>query len=70
MNKKPSHVKHYLKSKSPESLKVKMLNNNIEKKCYFDYMIVHDGQNWFAWYEWDTEAIFSTNEGLNETDND
>lgn len=64
MTKKPSHVKHYLKSKSPETLKVLMIKNNVEKKHYFDYQIVHDGTNWFAWYEWDIDYPFS--EELNE----
>jgi hypothetical protein len=57
MTKKPTHVKHYLKSKSPETLKVLMLKNNIEKKCYFDYHVVHDGQNWFAWYDFDSDSL-------------
>lgn len=59
MQKKPSHIKFYLKSKSPETLKVLMLRNNVEKKHYFDYNIIHDGNNWFAWYEWDTDNLNS-----------
>lgn len=65
MQKKPSHVKHYLKAKTPESLKRLMLDNNVKRQHYFDYQIIHDGQNWFAWYEWDTDTLFS-NEDLNE----
>lgn len=41
-----------------------MIKNNVEKKHYFDYQIVHDGTNWFAWYEWDIDYPFS--EELNE----
>jgi hypothetical protein len=65
MQKKPSHIKHYLKSKTPESLKRLMLDNNVKRQHYFDYVIIHDGQNWFAWYEWDTEALF-TDKDLDE----
>jgi hypothetical protein len=36
---------------------VLMLKNNIEKKCYFEYHVVHDGQNWFAWYEFDSDSL-------------
>ena len=68
MQKKPSHIKHYLKSKTPESLKRLMLKNNVDKQHYFDYQIIHDGQNWFAWYEWDSDSIISTREDLNEAD--
>lgn len=67
MQKKPSHVKHYLKSKTPESLKQKMAMNNVERKHYFDYQIMFDGVNWFAWYEWDTESLFVNGE-LDEND--
>lgn len=68
MNKKPSHIKHFLKSKSPEMLKAMMLKNSIEKKYYFDYFIVHDGQHWFAWYEWDSESVLGDMVELNEVD--
>lgn len=66
MHKKPSHVKHYLKSKTAESLKALMLKNNIERRYYFDYQIIHDGSFWFAWYEWDMENQFESVE--NEVD--
>jgi len=66
MNKKPTHIKHYLKSKSPESLKALMLKNSIDKKHYFDYFIVHDGIYWFAWYEWDTDSTLEEMVKLNE----
>jgi DNA primase len=56
MTKKPSTIKHYLKAKSPELLKALMLKNGIEKRCYIDYLINHDGQNWFAWYDWDSDS--------------
>lgn len=42
-----------------------MLDNNVKRQHYFDYHIIHDGQNWYAWYEWDTETLF---EELNEND--
>ena len=66
MTKKPSHVKHYLKAKSPEILKALMLKNSIDRKCYFDYVIMHDGSNWFAWYEWDSENLIEQVALLNE----
>ena len=67
MQKKISHIKHFLKAKSPEGLKLLMTKNNIEKKYYFDYDIIHDGSNWFAWYEWDIDSL--TPEVRNEADN-
>lgn len=66
MQKKPSTVKHYLKAKSPELLKALMLKNSIEKKCYFDYIINHDGQSWFAWYDWDSDESVKQMVELNE----
>ena len=45
-----------------------MLKNSIEKKCYFDYYIVHDGNSWFAWYDWDSEETLKTMAELNEID--
>ena len=68
MTKKPSHVKHYVKAKSPEILKALMLKNSIEKKCYFDYVIVHDGSFWFAWFDWDSEEALITMAEINEID--
>lgn len=67
MQKKPSHVKHYIRSKTAEGLKALMIDNNVKKKHYFDYQIVHDGANWFAWYEWDIEGQLS--EVMDETNN-
>jgi hypothetical protein len=64
MNKKPSHIKHFLKSRSPEMLKAMMLKNSVEKRHYFDYFIVHDGQFWFAWYEWDTDYTTDVNDEI------
>lgn len=65
MQKKPSHVKHYIRSKTAEGLKALMIDNNAKKMRYFDYEIVHDGTNWFAWYEWDVDQISGV---LDETD--
>ena len=45
-----------------------MIKNNVEKKHYFDYQIVHDGTNWFAWYEWDIDTLLSIDEEINEND--
>jgi hypothetical protein len=66
MQKKPSHVKHYLRAKTAESLKALMTKNNVEKQHYFDYQIVHDGVNWFAWFEWDIDSLFSLGDKLDE----
>lgn len=71
MTKKPTHIKDYLKAKSPESLKLKMLQNSMKTNCYHDYVINHDGQNWFAWFEFDAEPVLEkeiqrlTNEEFN-----
>lgn len=67
--KQPSDLKDYLKAKSPESLKVLMLKNNIKTNAYHDYVIIYDGQNWFAWFERDMsdliekETVRAINEG-------
>jgi hypothetical protein len=55
MTKKPTHIKDYLKAKSPESLKVLMLRNSLKTSRYHDYIITHDGTNWYAWFEFDAE---------------
>jgi hypothetical protein len=57
MTKKPTHVKDYLKAKSPENLKILMLKNSIKMGMYHDYIITHDGSNWFAWFEIDAESM-------------
>jgi hypothetical protein len=57
MTKKPTHVKDYLKAKSPESLKILMLRNSMKMGVYHDYVITHDGSNWFAWFEIDAESL-------------
>jgi hypothetical protein len=56
MTKKPTHIKTFLKAKSPEALKIKMLETSLKMNCYHDYLIKHDGQFWFAWYEVDAES--------------
>lgn len=55
MTKKPTHIKDYLKAKSAENLKILMLKNSLKTNCYHDYVINHDGQSWFAWFEFDAE---------------
>ncbi len=67
MQKKPSHIKHYLKAKTPEGIKQLMMKNNVEKRYYFDYDLIHDGSNWFAWYEWDIDSLIPG--VINEIDN-
>jgi hypothetical protein len=69
MQKKPSTIKHYLKAKSPEVLKALMLKNSIEKRCYFDYAINHDGSNWFAWFDWDSDEAALAMVELDEINN-
>jgi len=44
-------IKFYLKAKSPEGLKLLMINNNISKNSYHDYAIIFAGGFWYAWYE-------------------
>lgn len=55
--KKPTHIKDYLKAKSPENLKMLMLKNSLKMQTYHDYVITHDGSNWYAWFEIDAESI-------------
>ena len=55
MTKKPTHIKDYLRAKSPENLKILMLKNSLKTQMYHDYVITHDGQNWYAWFEFDAE---------------
>ncbi len=55
--KKPTHIKDYLKAKSPENLKMLMLKNSLKMQTYHDYVITHDGSNWYAWFEIDAEFI-------------
>jgi len=44
-------IKFYLKAKSPEGLKLLMINNNITKASYHPYDIMFAGGFWYAWYE-------------------
>lgn len=69
MQKKPSTIKHYVRAKSPEVLKALMLKNSIDKRCYFDYAIIHDGTNWFAWFDWESEETLVTMVELDEINN-
>jgi len=57
MEKKPSVIKSYVKAKSPESLKILMIRNNIETNSYYSYSIVHDGSFWFAWFDFDASDL-------------
>ena len=59
MNKKPTHIKDYLKAKSPEALKMKMLSNSLKTATYHDYVINFDGQFWYAWFEFDAEYVIN-----------
>lgn len=67
MTKNEQWVPVYLESKTPEALKLKMLANNIKRRCYHEYRIVHDGSNWFAWYEVEADEVLQKEfERLNE----
>lgn len=62
------HCKDYLKAKTPEGLKLLMIKNNLKTNSYHDYNIIHDGQFWFAWFEFDASQIIDreTKRALNE----
>ena len=67
MTKNEQWVPVYLESKTPEALKLKMLANNIKRRAYHEYRIVHDGNNWFAWYEVEADEVLQKEfERLNE----
>lgn len=34
-----------------------MLINNTKRSAYHNYHIVHDGKNWFAWYDCDLSGM-------------
>lgn len=57
MEKTPSIIKSYVKAKSPEALKLMMIKNNIDTNSYYSYSIVHDGVNWFAWFDFDASSL-------------
>lgn len=67
MQRNPEWVSGYLQAKSPEALRLKMLANNIKRNAYHEYTIVHDGSNWFAWFETHSDELLKKEyERLNE----
>ena len=50
-------IKRYLKAKSERGLERAMLINNTKRSAYHNYHIVHDGKNWFAWYDCDLSGM-------------
>lgn len=68
MQKEFFHCKDYLKAKTPEGLKLLMIRNNLATNAYHDYNIMHDGNSWFAWFEFDASQIIDreTKRALNE----
>jgi hypothetical protein len=48
---------NYVRAKTPEALKAKCLANSVTKGFYYKYNVVHDGKEWFAWYEEDASEI-------------
>jgi hypothetical protein len=49
--KNPNDVFYYLKSRSAESLKNLMIQNNIKRNMYFSYKIIYAEGFWYAWFE-------------------
>lgn len=45
-----NRVPLFLKAKKPEQLIALMHKNNAKRGKEFQYQIVHDGKDWFAWY--------------------
>lgn len=57
MTKTPDVIKYFLKAKTPEALQMLMLQKNIDTNTYYEYLIIHDGKIWYAWYESDADAL-------------
>lgn len=53
----PTIIPHFLKARTPGGLRRLMLRNNIKRQMIFDYQIIHDGQQWFAWFQ---DDVFHT----------
>jgi hypothetical protein len=47
---KANHTPKYLKARTAKGLEREMLKNNIARKEWHQYQVVHDGKEWFAWY--------------------
>lgn len=56
MQKDVKDCKRFLKAKTAEGLRVLMFENNLKTDAYHDYQIVHDGKDWYAWFEYDASA--------------
>lgn len=67
MNKTPENCKDYIKAKSAEALKILMIRNNLKTNSYHDYRIIFDGQNWYAWFEFNASDLIKkeTEKALN-----
>lgn len=57
MSKDQNNAKNYLKAKSAEGLKILMIRNNLSTASYHDYRIMHDGKDFYAWFEFDASEI-------------
>lgn len=67
MQKTVSHIKYFLKAKSPVALQHLMLKNSIRTKHYHDYRIVYADGFWFAWYEHTADDLIKDELNGNES---
>lgn len=56
-------IPNYVRGRSPEGLRRAMLQNNLKRGMEYNYQIVHDGKEWFAWYR---EEVASAELLMNE----
>jgi len=47
---KANHTPFYIKAKSAKGLQDKMLQNNLRRKGWHQYQVLHDGKDWYAWF--------------------
>jgi hypothetical protein len=50
----------YLRANSAKGLERAMLQNNIKRKTWHQYQIVHDGKEWYAWFYVDLSGAYNT----------
>ena len=42
---------HFIKAKTAIKLQQMMFSNNVNDAMQYTYKIVHDGKDWYAWYD-------------------
>lgn len=62
-------IKRHIKASTPKGLERAMLRNNVSKNTWFDYQIIFDGKEWFAWYLDDKNDPMQAAKELNDIAN-